>query len=57
MGRNEDNPKALRIFVQFERREDAALCKIKLNNQKFKEHKMIARFYNESDYFSGVYTS
>jgi hypothetical protein len=56
MGRNEDNPKALRIFVHFDRREDATLCKININGQKIKESKLTARFYNESDYFSGVYT-
>ncbi len=56
MGRNEDNPKALRIFVQFERREDSALCKVKMNGHKFKDSKVEARFYNEQDYAAGIYT-
>lgn len=56
MGRNEDNPKALRIFVHFDRREDATLCKININGHKIKDSKLTARFYNESDYFGGVYT-
>ena len=56
MGRNEDNPLALRIFAVFERKEDATLCKIKMNGLKLKNEKVIARFYKEQDYFSGVYT-
>ena len=56
MGRNEDNPKALRIFVQFERREDSALCKVKMNGYKFKDTKIEARFYSEQDYAAGIYT-
>ena len=56
MGRNEDNPKALRIFVQFERREDSALCKVKMNGHKFKDTKIEARFYNEQEYAGGTYT-
>jgi hypothetical protein len=57
MGRNEDNPKALRIFIVFSRREDAALCKIKMNGFKFKEHKIVARFYNETDYSNNIFTN
>lgn len=70
MGRNEDNPQALRIFLVFERREHAAFCKLHFNNAKLSSifgaqvtalgvpplSKAIARFYPEEAYSNKVFT-